>query len=111
VANAVWAEVYTAEVAGSSPVVPAKHSKRVIWDGRNPKEHKKDTLLRHFCVLKTACSSRRSCVVRFLCHLPESGLEVNTNDITAACAACLAGVIARVYISKVDLNDECRNSS
>ena len=40
----------TAEVAGSSPVVPAIHSKRVSWKWRNPKGHKKDTVLGPVCV-------------------------------------------------------------
>ncbi len=47
----------------------------------------------------------------FFIYSPESALRANTNDMTAACAAYLAGVIACVYISKVDLNDECRNNS
>ena len=40
----------TAEVAVSSPAVPAIHSKSLRSELRNPEGHKKDTVLRPFCV-------------------------------------------------------------
>ena len=75
----------TAEVAGSSPVVPAIHSKRLRSVWRNPEGHKKDTVLRPFCVPNAVSKTGlwNPSRVRSAIHL-ESGLEANTNDMTAA---------------------------
>ena len=92
----------TAEAAGSSPVVPAIHSKRVVPVSLKPSRTQKGTFSCSFlCPFWPSFSSHRGFLHAAAsaedadCEVPVASVG-NTNDQTAACAACFAGVIACV---------------
>jgi hypothetical protein len=81
----------TAEVASSSLVVPAIHSKAVRRISLKPSRAQKGHVSRPFCA-----PFQRPAVSYPATSAPPSLSEEKTSDITAACAACFAGVIACV---------------
>ena len=83
----------TAEVASSSLVVPAIHSKRVARISFKPLRAQKGRAARPFCALFPGYEAVASCPAM---RDSPPALEEKTCDITAACAACFAGVTACV---------------
>ena len=90
----------TAEVASSSLVVPAIHSKRVVPISLKPRRVQKGAILRPFCTpycqLEPFSAVRLSRFARVYGTAMELVSEAKTNARTAACAACFAGEIACV---------------
>jgi hypothetical protein len=81
----------TAEAAGSSPVVPAIHSMAVRRISFKPSRAQKGHVSRPFCAL-----FQRPAVSYPATSAAPDLSEEKTSDITAACAACFAGVTACV---------------
>ena len=79
----------TAEVASSSLVVPAILSKALRRISLKPLGARKGRVSRPFCAL-----FRRSRASYPATRVAPSSSEEKTSDITAACAACFAGVTA-----------------
>jgi hypothetical protein len=90
----------TAEVAGSSPVVPAIHSKRVVRISMKPTRVQKGAFLHPFCTsfrqLEPFSGGRPSGFDSVYASALGVVSEANTRASTAACAACFAGEIACV---------------
>ena len=83
----------TAEVAGSSPVVPAILSTRVRRVPLRSLRARKGRTSRPFVPFLFGYAEAVACPPKI--DAPFAS-EEKTNDTTAACAACLAGVIACV---------------
>src|SRR5258705_5669209 len=90
----------TAEAAGSSPVVPAIHSKRVARISMKPTRVQKGAFLHPFCTpfrqLEPFSGGRPSGFESIYASALGVVSEANTRASTAACAACFAGEIACV---------------
>jgi hypothetical protein len=78
----------TAEVASSSLVVPAIHPKAVRRISLKPSRAQKGHVSRPFCAL----FRRPTVSYPATSGAPSLSSEEKTSDITAACAACFAGV-------------------
>ena len=97
----------TAEAAGSSPVVPAIHSKRVERISQPATRVQKGAFLHPFCTpflqLKPVSRLPLARFLRAYISAVKWVSEVNTSSSTAACAACLAGEIACVYSPRLNV--------
>jgi len=90
----------TAEAAGSSPIVPAIHSRGFARISLKPTRAQKGAFLHPFCIPFRHWERSQVCFSSWLGRIYAQAVkfvsDANTKSSTAACAACFAGEIACV---------------